>query len=94
MLHALGSALLGTGLLLLLLLAGPFRRGDRRALWTVPAVELLILLPLVTAAHRVHAVSGDLGEWYLSLTLPVLALIGLLLAPVRVGDAVGGAARP
>ena len=74
-----GGAWAATGIILLALVAFPFRRGDRWARWTIPAGFVLLYAPMLYAILTVMASTPAVPPWYGTVTSLVTASIALLL---------------
>jgi len=75
LLHALGSALIASGIATLLLINGPLRRGGR---WPGVAIALVVVLSDGMNALQIYLFGGF--YFWVPLTFVGLVLLGLLLA--------------
>ena len=75
LLHALGSALIASGIAALFLINGPLRRGER---WTGAAVALVVVLSDGVNALQIYLFGGF--YFWVPLTFVGLVWLGLMLA--------------
>jgi hypothetical protein len=74
LIHALGSALVASGIALLFLIRGPLRRGER---WTGAAIALVVVLADGMNALQIYLFGGS--YFWVPLTFVGLVLLGLVL---------------
>ena len=76
MIKGVGAGSIGVTLALLLMLAGPFRRGDGWARWAVPAVGITFTLLTAYAAYTIDLSTPASPPWLQTLGLAALYLAG------------------
>lgn len=79
-LHTLGFASIGAGVMIGILLAIPFRRGERWARWTIPLVGLTVLGPMMFHAIDLALATGAATPWPVPPTAAALLLAGFFLS--------------
>lgn len=76
----MGAGSVGVTLALLIMLAGPFRRGDAWARWAVPAVGLAFTLLTAYAAYTIDIRTPASPPWPQTLGLAALYLAGAAIS--------------
>ena len=74
-----GGGWLALGVLLLLLVAFPIRRGERWARWAVPAATLLFYVPTLLATLSVLQQTPASPPWQANLAMCVASVLAFLL---------------
>lgn len=75
-----GGAFVALAGALLIMLFVPFRRGERWAVWAVPAVAIGCCVGLANAMAYVGSRSAASPPWTIMLTAPCLVVIGAVLS--------------
>ena len=76
----MGAGSIGITLALLIMLAGPFRRGDAWARWAVPAVGITFTLLTAYAAYTIDIRTPASPPWPQTLGLAALYLAGAAIS--------------
>jgi len=76
-----GGGWLTAGVVITVLLIFPFRRGERWAIYAIPAVVLLLYIPNLWATLSVLRNTPATPPWYGNLLACVSAVVGFVLYP-------------
>jgi hypothetical protein len=78
--RAMGAGSFTVALVLLILLAIPFRNGDRWACWTVPLIGVVFTLLIAYAAYTIDVLTPAATPWRSTCGLTMLYLLGGIIS--------------
>lgn len=80
LMKGLGSGLIGTGVIILVLLLYAFRRGEKWARFTLPFVSLILYTTLFYVTFNAKLNTNASTPWYLNLLSIVLIIVAFILS--------------